>query len=48
VFGSPDDLKFRACLTLFLAAGRDEPELKAALDRYYDGVPDPLTLARLG
>ena len=45
VLGSPDDLKFRSCLTLF----RDvqiEP-FQAALDRFYGGVPDTKTLELL-
>ena len=45
VFGSPDDLKFRSCVTLF---ARIEPEpFGAALRHYFDGVPDPLTLELL-
>ncbi|MEL6479150.1 MAG: DUF1810 domain-containing protein [Pseudomonadota bacterium] len=43
IFGSPDDLKFRSCLTLF-AAVQGAPEIfGAALDLFYDG-PDPATL----
>ena len=48
VFGSPDDLKFRSCMTLFAAARPDEPVFAANLGRYYGGEPDPLTLALLG
>ena len=47
VFGSPDDLKFRSCLTLFERAA-DEPGLFAeALDAFYDGARDEETLRRL-
>jgi uncharacterized protein (DUF1810 family) len=51
ILGSPDDLKFRSCMTLFARACRDdggdpEPFLRA-LDKYFAGEPDPLTLARL-
>jgi uncharacterized protein (DUF1810 family) len=51
ILGSPDDLKFRSCMTLFARAYRDnggdpEPFLRA-LDKYFAGSPDPLTLARL-
>ena len=47
VFGSPDDLKFRSCLTLFERAA-DEPGLFAeALDTFYDGARDEETLRRL-
>ena len=47
VFGSPDDAKFRSCLTLFARAATQEPLFAAALDRFYGGEPDPETLARL-
>ena len=47
ILGSPDDLKFRSCLTLFAAAGGGEA-FGAALSKYYDGEPDPETLRRLG
>jgi len=47
VFGSPDDLKLRSSLTLFHAADPDEPAFQQALDKYFGGQPDPLTLERL-
>lgn len=47
VFGSPDDLKLRSCLTLFRAADPDEPAFQQALDKYFGGQADPLTLERL-
>lgn len=47
VFGSPDDLKLRSSLTLFQAADPEEPAFAQALDKYFGGQPDPLTLARL-
>lgn len=47
IFGSPDDLKFRSSLTLFHAASNDSLFLRA-LERYYDGRPDGVTLERLG
>jgi uncharacterized protein (DUF1810 family) len=47
IFGSPDDVKFRSCMTLF-AQSADDPELfEQALRKYFGGNPDPLTLARL-
>lgn len=46
IFGTPDDLKFRSCLTLFLRA-TGEPAFREALQRYYDGAEDPLTLTEL-
>jgi uncharacterized protein (DUF1810 family) len=47
IFGYPDYLKFRSCLTLFGTAAPDVPVFKEALARYYGGDADPLTLERL-
>jgi uncharacterized protein (DUF1810 family) len=47
VFGAPDDLKLRSSLTLFHAAAPDEPAFGDALDKYFAGERDPLTLERL-
>ena len=44
IFSSPDDLKFRFCLTLFSTAATDDTLFKAALLKYFDGKPDTLTL----
>jgi uncharacterized protein (DUF1810 family) len=35
-------------MTLFHRAAPDEPGFREVLDRYYDSVDDPLTVARLG
>ena len=48
IFGSPDDLKFRSCMTLFAAVVPDEPAFSRALERFCRGAGDPLTLAELG
>jgi uncharacterized protein (DUF1810 family) len=48
IFGSPDDVKFRSSMTLFTRAAPEEPLFAEALARYFDGQPDPLTLAKLG
>jgi uncharacterized protein (DUF1810 family) len=48
VFGQPDDLKFRSSLTLFAHAAPDNPIFTEALAKYFDGLADPLTLAKLG
>ena len=46
IFGSPDDLKFRSSMTLFdLALPNDI--FRTALDKYFDGEADPLTLQKL-
>lgn len=48
LFGGIDAAKFRSSLTLFAAAAPDDTLFPAALDRFYGGEPDPLTLAKLG
>ena len=47
IFGSPDDMKFRSCATLFaLATGEENNNpFQRALDRWWDGQPDERTLA---
>ena len=46
IFGSPDDLKFRSCMTLFsLAADDPDNSFRQALDRWCNGRPDEQTLA---
>ena len=44
IFSTPDDLKFRSCLTLFSRATAENDIFVAALDHYYQGKPDPQTL----
>ena len=46
IFGHPDHLKFRSCMTLFAcAAGEagDGPLFREALRKYFAGEDDPLT-----
>jgi uncharacterized protein (DUF1810 family) len=50
ILGSPDDLKFRSCLTLFREAAADPSDrslFTETLNQFYDGEPDPRTLERL-
>ncbi len=47
VFGAPDDLKFRSSMTLFAQADVQDGIFKDCLARYFDGKPDPATLAQL-
>jgi uncharacterized protein (DUF1810 family) len=47
IFGSPDDMKFRSSMTLFARAAPKEPAFRAALEQYYGGEEDPLTLSLL-
>ena len=44
IFGTPDDLKLRSCMTLFERAAPDEPVFGLVLDRFHAGVRDGLTL----
>jgi uncharacterized protein (DUF1810 family) len=48
IFGSPDDLKLRSCMTLFAAIAPEERAFSEVLARFYAGVGDSLTLAELG
>ena len=50
ILGSPDDLKFRSCLTLFGRAASDSSDrmlFAQALDQFYGGEGDPRTLELL-
>ena len=47
IFGTPDDLKFRSCTTLFAIAAPQQPIFQIALDEFFAGKPDPLTVALL-
>ena len=47
IFGSPDDLKFRSCMSLFAHVAGGRSVFDAALDRFFDGRPDPATLRLL-
>jgi uncharacterized protein (DUF1810 family) len=47
IFGYPDHLKFHSSMTLFARAAPDEPVFQAALDKFFGGKLDNLTLARL-
>jgi uncharacterized protein (DUF1810 family) len=42
ILGSPDDLKFRSCVTLFACAASNEDDrlFKQASDQFYEGKPD--------
>ncbi len=37
IFGSPDDLKFKSCMTLFALIAPDERIFKRNLDKFYNG-----------
>ena len=46
ILGSPDDLKFRSSLTLFLRATGDVL-FRQALDKFYNGEEDEETVKRI-
>jgi len=47
IFGHPDDLKFRSSMTLFAAAAPEEKIFHDALEKYFHGQGDALTLNKL-
>lgn len=47
IFGSPDDMKFRSCMTLFAAVPGAPDAFAAALAKYFGGEPDAATLQKL-
>lgn len=47
ILGPPDDLKFRSSMTLFALADPADDRFRRALERFFDGQPDPRTLALL-
>jgi uncharacterized protein (DUF1810 family) len=50
IFSSPDDLKFRSSMSLFSSVAPQDSVFQAfedALEKYFGGVPDPLTLELL-
>jgi uncharacterized protein (DUF1810 family) len=44
ILGYPDNLKFRSCVTLFTTIAPHEALFQAALDKFFAGQPDALTL----
>jgi uncharacterized protein (DUF1810 family) len=44
IFGSPDNMKFHSSMTLFAQAAPDAAVFRDCLDKYFGGVPDPVTL----
>ena len=47
IFDDPDDRKFHSSMTLFADVAPDEAVFQTCLDQFFDGRPDPATLARL-
>ena len=44
VFGYPDNLKFRSCMTLFNEVADDNNCFKKAIEQFFSGEPDEKTL----
>lgn len=47
ILGDIDAVKLRSSMSLFRRADGGEPVFPAALDRFFDGVPDPRTVVLL-
>ena len=44
IFGSPDDLKLKSCMTLFSELDNADPVFEAVLKKYFKGEKDQKTL----
>ncbi len=47
LFGHPDELKFRSCMTLFQTVAADPAPFTQALQQFFSGEPDLRTLSIL-
>ena len=47
ILGSPDDMKFKSSMTLFATVAPEEHVFQEALQKYFGGELDRLTLERL-
>jgi len=47
IFGYPDYMKFRSSMTLFAQAAAESEVFYDCLCKYFNGEPDPATLAQL-
>jgi len=47
ILGEIDAIKFRSSMTLFANVTSDYPIFTEALQKYFGGAPDPLTVERL-
>jgi uncharacterized protein (DUF1810 family) len=44
IFGTPDDMKLRSCMTLFANVKNSNPIFQKIIVKYFNGIPDDLTL----
>lgn len=47
IFGTPDDMKLRSSMTLFTNVKNANPVFQKVLEKYFNGLPDQLTLELL-
>jgi uncharacterized protein (DUF1810 family) len=47
IFGTPDDMKLRSCMTLFANVENANSVFQKVLAKYFNGLPDELTLQLL-
>jgi len=47
LFGSPDDVKLRSSMTLFVNVENSHPVFAAVLERYFNGIQDEMTVKLL-
>jgi uncharacterized protein (DUF1810 family) len=45
IFGSPDDMKLKSCMTLFASLENTDEVFHAVLDKYFQGTKDDKTLS---
>ncbi|PTS91930.1 DUF1810 domain-containing protein [Pedobacter sp. HMWF019] len=44
IFGSPDDLKLKSCMTLFAAVPGTDPVFEKVLKKFFGGLKDHITI----
>ena len=47
IFGTPDDLKLKSCMTLFGSLPKADPVFEAVLQKYFEGAKDHRTILLL-
>lgn len=47
IFGTPDDLKLRSCVSLFATVENAHPVFNKVITKYFNGIPDQNTLQLL-
>jgi uncharacterized protein (DUF1810 family) len=47
IFGNPDDMKLKSCVTLFSILPKTDPVFRSILDKFFNGEKDIATLKNL-